>query len=607
MRIGVVAALLRADALLSISAVRRRLPRTRCSALGFVAVLVMCGAPAAPQVLPLDPGILARRAPPPPADVPTYTAHMARVQESLTQAIPIVLLSDGLDDTQRAAQDLAIHDPRVRAKLRTASGEPLRNEVFEVRPARASDITDQTAACRGGRCLRIEIYHYADNSATVAIVDVATQAVLAVTDMAQMQPDIPKNLQQAAVEIATTAPEVVQALGHQPSADQATMANMKTSLNNTRCERSQHLCVAPTFLLGAKALWAIVDLTDGVLVGAQWTDLGPSQTSMITEKTIQDSAVMVQLCDQVPRIERDGWKLSYMLTSSDGLRVADVHFRDQLVLHSAKLVDWHVTYSGKQAFGYSDAVGCPLFSTAAVPAYQPATISDLRQNEQVVGFALDQEFRHAIWPSPCSYNYHSRYEFYQDGRFRAVAASWGRGCGNEGTYRPVMRLDLAGDQNRVAAWDGSAWKPWIIEQWLSQTDTTAYDPGGSLVRILDGAGRSFLVAPGHGQDTLPPKNDHAYIYTTKHHPDEGDADMITIGSCCNADEQQGPDTYIGTSPEAIDGAHVVLWYIPQFKNNDTPGQEACWADSRVTGSGVYEPRVWPCEGGPMLVPTGNDQ
>ena len=254
MLIGVVAALLCAGALLSISAVWRRLPPPRCCVLGFVAVLVMCDAPAAPQVLPLDPGILARRAPPPPADVPTYTAHMARVQESLKQASPIVLLSDGLDAVQRAAQDLAIHDSRVQAKLRTASGEPLRNEVFDVRPARASDITDQIAACRDGRCLRIEIYHYADNSATVAIVDVSTQAVLVVTDMAQMQPDIPKSLQQAAVEIAMTAPEVVQALGHQPSADQATMANMKTSLNNTRCERSQHLCVAPTFLVGAKAL-----------------------------------------------------------------------------------------------------------------------------------------------------------------------------------------------------------------------------------------------------------------------------------------------------------------------------------------------------------------
>jgi hypothetical protein len=207
------------------------------------------------------------------------------------------------------------------------------------------------------------------------MVDVATRAVVAVADLPQMQPDIPKDLEQAAIEIAVSAPEVERAFGSKPNASQATMAEMKTSLNNTRCERSQHLCVAPTFLVGDKALWAIVDLTDGVLVGVQWTNLGASQTPKITEKTIQDSAIMAQLCDQTPSIDRDGWKLNYMLTSSDGLRVADVHFRDQLVLHSAKLVDWHVSYSGKQAFGYSDAVGCPLFSTAIRSSGSPSTRS----------------------------------------------------------------------------------------------------------------------------------------------------------------------------------------------------------------------------------------
>ena len=605
--IGVLAALLGVGALLSIPAVRGRLPRTRWLMLALALILVMCGAPQASQLLPMEPGILASRVAPPAAVVPAYTAHMARVQESLKQEIPIVMLSEGLDDAQRTAQDLAVHDSRVLSKLRAKTGEPLRNEVFAVRPVRQSDITDETAVCRSGRCLRVEIYHYADNSATVAMVDVATRAVVAVADLPQMQPDIPKDLEQAAIEIAVSAPEVEQALGSKPNAGQATMAEMKTSLNNTRCERSQHLCVAPTFLVGEKALWAIVDLTDGVLVGVQWTNLGASQTPKITEKTIQDSAIMAQLCDQVPSIDRDGWKLNYMLTSSDGLRVADVHFRDQLVLHSAKLVDWHVSYSGKQAFGYSDAVGCPLFSTAAVPAYEPPTISDLRDGNQVIGFAIDQEFRHPSWPTPCSYNYHSRYEFYRDGRFRVVAASWGRGCGNEGTYRPVMRIDLAGDQNRVAAWDGTSWKPWTTEQWMLQTDTTAYTPDGYLFRVLDGAGQGFFIAPGHGQYTLPPKNDHAYIYVTKHHEHEGDADMITIGPCCNTNEQQGPEKFIGAAPEGIDGAHLVLWYTPQLKNSDTPGQEACWADSHITSSGVYAPKVWACEAGPMFVPTRGGQ
>jgi hypothetical protein len=293
--IGVLAALLGVGALLSIPAVRGRLPRTRWLMLALALILVMCGAPQASQLLPMEPGILASRVAPPAAVVPAYTAHMARVQESLKQEIPIVMLSEGLDDAQRTAQDLAVHDSRVLSKLRAKTGEPLRNEVFAVRPARQSDITDETAACRSGRCLRVEIYHYADNSATVAMVDVATRAVVAVADLPQMQPDIPKDLEQAAIEIAVSAPEVERAFGSKPNASQATMAEMKTSLNNTRCERSQHLCVAPTFLVGDKALWAIVDLTDGVLVGVQWTNLGASQTPKITESSATRPPVSIAM------------------------------------------------------------------------------------------------------------------------------------------------------------------------------------------------------------------------------------------------------------------------------------------------------------------------
>ena len=600
--LAVLAVLLGFGALLIVPAVRHRLKQPRWLLLAFVGILIMCGVPAAPQLLPLEPGILASRQPVPDGAVPAWTAHGARVQESLKEPIPVVRLTDGIDDAQRLAQDVALQDARVQAKLRDQSGAALRNEVFSVRALSPGDITEATAGCAAARCLRVELYHYATNSATVALVDVDRRQVIAVEDFPQMQPDIPQPLKDVAVQIAVQAPEVAQALGTKPDAAAATMAEMKTSLNDTRCERSQHLCVAPTFLVGEKALWAIVDLTDGALVGVQWTSLGASNTPKITEKTIQDSAVMARLCDQSPGIERDGWKLSYMLTSSDGLRIADVRYHDQLVLHSAKLVDWHVSYSGDKAFGYSDAVGCPLFSSAAVPAYAPPTITDIQQDGQMVGFAIDQEFRHPGWPLPCSYNYHQRYELYRDGRFRTTAASWGRGCGNNGMYRPVLRIDLAGDQNHFAAWDGATWAVWPTERWQLQTDDTRYTPEGYQYRVTDAAGQGFVIAPGHGQYAAPPSSDRAYVYVTRHRAEEGDGDMITIGPCCNVDEQQGPEKFIGPSPEGIDGAHLVVWYVPQLKNSDTSGAQACWADSVVTASGVYAPKVWPCEAGPVFVP-----
>ena len=77
--------------------------------------------------------------------------------------------------------------------------------------------------------------------------------------MPQVQPDISANLKDLAIKIAVHSPEVQKALGFQPEENAALMAGTKTALNRTRCERSNHLCVAPTFIKDDKALWAIVD------------------------------------------------------------------------------------------------------------------------------------------------------------------------------------------------------------------------------------------------------------------------------------------------------------------------------------------------------------
>ena len=84
-----------------------------------------------------------------------------------------------------------------------------------------------------------------------------------------VQPELPAYLADLAAQIAINSPEVAQALGFKPGAGLAGMPGVKTALNESQCERSHHLCVGPTFLLPdqGRALWAIVDLTDGRLVG----------------------------------------------------------------------------------------------------------------------------------------------------------------------------------------------------------------------------------------------------------------------------------------------------------------------------------------------------
>ena len=552
-----------------------------------------------------EPAVLAPRATPALTDtIPAWATQVAKIAATYRQETPILALDD-LDENQRLAQDLALHDPRVVAGVRdSVTQEPLRVEVFGVYPARESDYTDATAACRQSVCYRVELYNYAQNAATVAMVDVPNRAVLAVNGYADLQPDIPPHLVKLAEEIAIHAPEVAAALGGKPEAAEAMMANTKTALNRTQCERSRHLCVAPTFMQGDRALWAIVDLTDGVLVGTRWTALGKSGTGpVVTEKKLQDDVVTRLYCDQETPLTRDDWDLNFILTSSDGLRISDVRYQGKPVLDDAKLVDWHVSYSRQDGFGYSDAVGCPVFSQAAVVAHEGPIIRNIVRNGQVEGFSVTQNFIGELWPIPCNYYYRQRYEFYNDGRFRVVAGNVGRGCGDDGMYRPVLRLGVAGDDNSFASWDGSGWKTWETEGWQLQDENTVYSPEGYLYRISNPEGNGYYMEPGQGQFGDGGRGDNAFTYVTASKPgaDEGQSDLITIGPCCNPDYQQGPEKFIEPSPDPIDGSHLVVWYVPQMKNDDTPGEEYCWADI-VLENGEYTPKEFPCYAGPMFVP-----
>ncbi|MEZ4675072.1 MAG: hypothetical protein R2932_12595 [Caldilineaceae bacterium] len=339
-----------------------------------------------------EPALLAIRAT--PVDVagrlPLLAAHLVRVRAALAQPIPILPLEEGIDPQQESAQAIALADPRFRAETRDPeSGAPLRSEIFGIYPVRPSDVTAETAICESARCYRVELYNYAYNLSTIAIVNLTQESVLSVNRLLETQPDIPPHLTAIAQEVAANAPEVAAALGVQPAAVDATMANSKTALNASRCERSHHLCVAPTFLANGRALWAIVDLTEGSVVGVRWTDLGAvtGVANVATEKQLQDEVVTREFCEKSNTLARDGWTMAYVLTSSDGLRISAVSFNGTAVLESAKLVDWHVSYSQKEGFGYSDAIGCPMFSQAAVVAFNGPMIETIIADGKAIGFA----------------------------------------------------------------------------------------------------------------------------------------------------------------------------------------------------------------------------
>ncbi len=543
--------------------------------------------------------------------VPALATREAAWTAALASAAPILPFSGAIDADRRTAHDLALAQPEVLAMARDPqTGAPLRAEVMQVRPLLPADVTEATAACRASRCHRVEIYNYATNATLVATVDVAAGRLVASETRPDTQPELPPALGDLAAEIASRSPEVAAALGEAPGAGDAGMPNVKTALNGSRCERSRHLCVAPTFIQGDRALWAIVDLTDGRLVGTRWTDLGQARSAAVTEKGLQDEAVMATYCERSTVVERDGWSLAYRLTPSDGLELVDVRFQGRPVIRSAKLVDWHVSYSGADGFGYSDAVGCPQFSTASVVAFNGPAIEDLPPADgsggEADGFAIVQDFRSELWPAACNYRYTQRFELYRDGRFRIGGANLGRGCGNQGTYRPVLRIDVTaggdGTADTVSAWDGTVWQPWTEEGWRLLDDAAPDTAEGQPLRITTADGGGYAVAPNRGQFGDGSRGDDAWVYVTRHHPDEGDGDLLTIGPCCNADHRQGPEQFM-VPPERVDAADVVLWYVPRLVNSDVPGEQYCWAEAVIEG-GRTVARVYPCAFGPMFVPLG---
>ncbi len=537
-----------------------------------------------------------------PLQTPAIKAYQKQIKHTLEQAVPIMPLADNnLDDRQKYVQQVVLNDPQIKQyAFDPKTKQALRMEIFGVIPARQSDYAG-LAPCADGSCYRVELYNYALNFSVMALVHANSSKILKIGELPGSQPDIPPHLKQLALHIATQSPEVYAALGYKPDANAALMADTKTALNRTRCERSRHLCVAPTFVKDEKALWAIVDLTDLRLVGVRWTNVGDAGPRT-TERRLQNDGMTECYCKKINQIDRDGWQMNYILTSSDGLRISEVDYNNQRVILNAKVVDWHVNYSNTDGFGYSDAIGCPYFSQAAVIAVEPPRVLDLIENGDTVGFVLSQKYYSEGWPQPCNYNYEQRYEFYRDGKFRSAIGSLGRGCGNDGTYRPVTRIAFA-DKYSFAEWGGNEWSTWQNEKWQLQQPTTAYTPEGYQYKLTNQQGKGFAMIANIGQMADKGRGDNAYLYVTKNKPDveEGESDLITIGPCCNTDYRQGPEKFIEPAPDPIEQSNLVVWYVPQIKNDDREGNKYCWAESYVK-DGIYSTRVYPCFSGALWVP-----
>ncbi len=564
-------------------------------------------------------------------DIPEVKEYLKDLKKVIQSGQAVLPLDDSeLDSSGVLAQKILLKN-KAFLKDTIRNGKPLHNDMMRIRPAIVSVLSDSSKTiCETHKCYQAEKYNYVTNTTTRAVVDIDNKKVLEVTNHAGMQPDISLRLTHIAQAIALNAPEVAKELKRTPRRQDMSMANVRGALQGSPCQNSEHLCVAPTFSdhKNEQALWAIVDLTEMTLAAAKWAGLGKTTTpACISERSLQNRYIMKNFCEKDTHLEKNGWTLDYRLTGSDGLEIINVEFKGQKVLSTAKIVDWHVAYEGKGEadasgdvvmagrqvefvkgdegkffFGYNDAMGCPMFSTSVVLPFNGPLVKELYdEQKQKVGFYLTQDFRNPKWPMACNYRYENRFEFFDDGSFRVVGVNKGRGCGENAIYRPVMRMDMAfSDKENFYKYDGS-WKKWLTEQSDFQKDAKVYDQNKYLYKVTDeNEKKGYYVEPNRGQFHDDSRGDNATLFVTKFKEGEGDKDLLTLGSCCNL-EEDGVERYVSKN-ESIDGENIVLWYVPRIKNDARVGHEYCWADTVIDSNGNIEVRTFPCVVGPKFVP-----
>ncbi|GAB4580688.1 MAG: hypothetical protein Fur0022_34300 [Anaerolineales bacterium] len=502
---------------------------------------------------------------------------------------PALPMTEGLTPEDALAQDLTLSDPRVQD---LTAGK--RSEVFGV-GSLGLHFPESSAECAQADCRLIEIYLWDEDVTISSIVNLDTRQVIEVLEMPGMHPGLNVKQMQRAAEIIYNAPEVVEILGYQPKMEE--IMPMDGNLLGTSCANT-HLCASATFRVEDRFMWAVADLTTGQFAGIGWSP-APENDGSSTLFTPEG-------CPPSGSVARDGWTLDHMVTGTDSLRVYNVTYNGVPVLTSVKLVEWHADYGSS---GYQDSTGCggPGGGFPIYPYGDTQILDLLDDNNNLIGFEVVQDFRMSNWGNSCNYRYEQRIQFFTDGRFRVVSGAYGKGCGTNAIYRPVVRMDIAvnGDANdNFAYYDGTQWVDVATETYrVPYTEANhgphAVDENGYAWKVYDTDGTGYYVEMDVGQFGDGGLGDNPFLYPVLHHTNEGDTDLPVFSSgCCNDNHMQGPHQFLNN--EAITDQNIVLWYVPQAVTDAVAPDYYCW-----TLQGEPNPVTYPCFMGPMFHPIDN--
>ena len=76
---------------------------------------------------------------------------------------------------------------------------------------------------------------------------------------------------------------------------------------------------------------------------------------------------------------------------------------------------------------------------------------------------------------------------------------------------------------------------------------------------------------------------------------------VALTACGGQAEPAAPPPPEVTVSQPLAGEDLILWYVPQLKNDDTPGDEYCWVTTEIV-DGQMVNQIHPCAFGVHFAP-----